>query len=335
MNYFAEVRAFSYYKMQSNITASEIALWHGLMDLANMLDKSEFQADVSTLLSHSKLARRTLFLARQRLCERGLISYSTDGTYKIFKISERLNGKGMPSKVVTTEDASSLRPFSTDDALPLHSPCTDDALPLHSPCTDDALPLHSPCADENSLKEVRSLRTRSLRSKPDYTIPDNTRRDGLDLKMAASRKSPLTQPQPQRNLELLNRPVQEQDKSDFRLSATVEALSKIPEIVRNCLVDWTHCTISDLEAVGEICNVKDHELVIKAISVCESMKTRTVGYMRSVLKNWDTEGGVRMPGELRIPGPGRRKIENPWDYTGDARYTKFDEIFAPSREATN
>lgn len=76
MNYLAELNAFHDYLLANQLSTSEIVLWHALMHINNKtMWKTEFTASNLILQQLTGLSRSTLADAKNKLKQRGLLSY--------------------------------------------------------------------------------------------------------------------------------------------------------------------------------------------------------------------------------------------------------------------
>ncbi|MBS6510384.1 MAG: helix-turn-helix domain-containing protein [Clostridiales bacterium] len=76
MNYLAELNAFHDYLLANQLSTSEIVLWHALMHINNKtMWKTEFTASNLILQQLTGLSRSTLADTKNKLKQRGLLSY--------------------------------------------------------------------------------------------------------------------------------------------------------------------------------------------------------------------------------------------------------------------
>lgn len=102
MNYLTEIRLFYDFIETHPMTPSAIALWHGLMFIANRLGwEEEFTIPVSVLETRTGIPSTTLFRIRKQLQDCGLIEVISHGgracaSYRILSLESQLafqNGK--------------------------------------------------------------------------------------------------------------------------------------------------------------------------------------------------------------------------------------------------
>ena len=102
MNYLTEIRLFYDFIETHPMTPSAIALWHGLMFIANRLGwEEEFTIPVSVLETRTGIPSTTLFRIRRQLQDCGLIEVTSHGgracaSYRILSLESQLafqNGK--------------------------------------------------------------------------------------------------------------------------------------------------------------------------------------------------------------------------------------------------
>src|SRR5574344_2047077 len=80
MNYMTEIKLFYTWIETHSLGSNEIALWHGLMFIANCSGwVTELNIPISMLESRTGLSRSSLFRARSNLCRVGLIEYKSRG----------------------------------------------------------------------------------------------------------------------------------------------------------------------------------------------------------------------------------------------------------------
>lgn len=80
MNYMTEIKLFYTWIETHSLGSNEIALWHGLMFIANCSGwVMDLNIPISMLESRTGLSRSSLFRARSNLCRIGLIEYKSRG----------------------------------------------------------------------------------------------------------------------------------------------------------------------------------------------------------------------------------------------------------------
>lgn len=76
MNYMAEINAFYDWQEANPLAASSICLWHALMSIANKAGWPEsFSTAISTLESHTRYSKDTIYVARNQLRQMGRIGF--------------------------------------------------------------------------------------------------------------------------------------------------------------------------------------------------------------------------------------------------------------------
>lgn len=92
MNYIAEIRAFYDWLEMNEVEASHISLWHGLMHIANKVRwQQDFTVPMSTLEFKTGLKRSSIYRARNKLKQLGLIDFrersgSQASVYTVFSL---------------------------------------------------------------------------------------------------------------------------------------------------------------------------------------------------------------------------------------------------------
>ena len=75
MNYIREITAFNQWAADQALSPSERILWYALMDIANSTGwKPSFNAAVSGLIRLTGMSKNTIYAARNKLAERGVIT---------------------------------------------------------------------------------------------------------------------------------------------------------------------------------------------------------------------------------------------------------------------
>lgn len=77
MNYMTEIKLFYDWLETHQLTPASIALWHGLMYIANRAGWNEQMCvPISRIESRTQLSRASIYRERKRLCQAGLLRYA-------------------------------------------------------------------------------------------------------------------------------------------------------------------------------------------------------------------------------------------------------------------
>lgn len=96
MNYLIEIRLFYEWLETNDLSSSGIALWHGLMYIANRSGwRVELNIPLNTIILRTGLSRTTIYKERIELKRYGLIDFiinegSQSGTYRIISFESRI-----------------------------------------------------------------------------------------------------------------------------------------------------------------------------------------------------------------------------------------------------
>lgn len=115
MNYLTEIKLFYDWLETHPLTPSAIALWHGLMFMANRSGwEEEITVPISVLESRTGISSATLYRIRIQLSEAGLISVSTQGgracaKYRILSFESRFTPQNEKQNESQTGDKSEVK----------------------------------------------------------------------------------------------------------------------------------------------------------------------------------------------------------------------------------
>lgn len=102
MNYLIEIRLFYEWLETNDLSSSGIALWHGLMYIANRSGwRVELNIPLNTIILRTGLSRTTIYKERGELKNHGLIDFiinegNQSGTYRIISFESRIMAGPMP-----------------------------------------------------------------------------------------------------------------------------------------------------------------------------------------------------------------------------------------------
>lgn len=134
MNYIREITAFNQWAADQALSPSERILWYALMDIANSTGwKPSFNAAVSGLIRLTGMSKNTIYAARNKLAERGVITVESrpgglSAVYSMTSISnflyqnedERVPNQGHADEASCTKSGTRSYQNRDTDTTPLY-----------------------------------------------------------------------------------------------------------------------------------------------------------------------------------------------------------------------
>ena len=134
MNYIREITAFNQWAANEGLAPSERILWYALMDIANSTGwKPSFNAAVSGLIRLTGMSKNTIYAARNKLAERGVITVESrpgglSAVYSMTSISnflyqnedERVPNQGHADEASCTKSGTRSYQNRDTDTTPLY-----------------------------------------------------------------------------------------------------------------------------------------------------------------------------------------------------------------------
>ena len=336
MNYIREITAFNQWAADQALSPSERILWYALMDIANSTGwKPSFNAAVSGLIRLTGMSKNTIYAARNKLAERGVITVESrpgglSAVYSMTSISnflyqneeERVPNQGQEEPGASTktgtrsyqnEDTNQESQYQNRDTLvpkegQAHTkigtraiePVPNQGHEENAPCTKSGTSVYQN-RDERVPNQGRYLNINNLNKNTSTTTSSYARAREDDTQESQDNGMPfgLTQED---------------------ITRSMERMTRIEDAVLSLGLPFKE---ADIQRAEKLATEYSDDWLLEAIDRTGLRERRSWGTIIGILRSWKERGGIddAFGGTKAIgtqPGDQRTQPGHQGDHSQDA-----------------